>query len=224
MSRIVIGLCALLMFVITPSVNADPLVVTSGTASISQTARISYNLIGTNFSFTGGNGDEGNSPVTGCHPCGGPLNPVQLGGFFVGTSLGTGSATLNGTTFNNLEFLGTFSIGGGSVFLTGTQDITVTQPFDFSGEIRGCFDSALICSNEAFPTQQLVGQGLVTVVFSYSGNVNGFDIWDFKSINYTFTSAPVPEPMTITLLGAGLVGVAGRLRYKKTRKAQNKSS
>lgn len=220
MSRVVLGLCALMMFVITPSVNADPLVITSGTASISQTARISYNLIGTNFTFTGGNGDEGNSSVTGCHPCGGTLNPVTLGGFFVGTSLGTGSATLNGTTFNNLEFLGTFNIGGGLVFLSGTQDITVTQPFGFSGEIRGCFDSALFCLNEAFPTQQLVGQGLVTVVFSYSGQVNGIDIWDFKSINYTFTSAPVPEPMTITLLATGLVGVGAKLRSRKRRRSQ----
>jgi len=202
------------MFMITPSVNADPLVITSGTASISQTARLSYNLIGTNFTFTGSDGDEGNSSVTGCHPCGGPLNPVPIGGFFVGTSLGRGSATLIGTTFNNLEFLGTFNLGGGTVFLAGTQDITVTQPFAFSGDIRGCFDSSLFCLNEAFSSQQLVGQGLVTVVFSYSGNVNGIDIWDFRSINFTFTSAPVPEPMTLTLLATGLIGVGVKLRSR----------
>src|ERR1043166_652022 len=101
MSRVVIGLCALLMFVITPSVNADPLVITSGTASISQTARISYNLIGTNFTSTGSNGDEGNAPVTGCHPCGGPLNTVQLGVFFFCSRLGARFSTPHSTTAHN---------------------------------------------------------------------------------------------------------------------------
>ena len=219
MSRVVLGLCALMMFVITPSVNADPLVITSGTASISQTARISYNLFGQDFFFIGANGDEGNAPVTGCHPCGGSLNPVQLGGFFVGSSLGSGSAMLNGMTFNNIQFLGTFNIGGGSVFLSGTSDITVTQPFGFSGDIMGCI-SSISCGNPLFPSQQLVGQGLVTVVFSYSGNVNGIDIWDFKSIDYTFTSAPVPEPMTITLLATGLLGVGAKLRSRNRRRSQ----
>ena len=217
MSKVVIGLCALVMLMITPSVQADPLVITSGTASISSTARISYNLIGQNFSFTGSNGDEGNAPATGCHPCS-SLNPVSLGGFFVGSSLGSGSATLNGTTFNNIDFLGTFNIGGGPVFLTGTQDVTVTVPFVFSGDIMGCTDS-VSCGVPLFTTQQLVGQGFVTAVFTISGTVNGVTIYDFKRMDFTFTNAEVPEPMTITLLATGLIGVAGKLRRKKPRKS-----
>jgi len=218
MTKIVIGLCALAMFLIAPAVNADPLVITSGTASISQTARISYNLFGTNFSFTGSNGDEGNSPVTDCHPCGSNL-PVALGGFFTGSSLGSGSATINGQTFNNIDFPGTFNIGGGPVFLSGTQDITVTVPFAFSGDIMGCTDSAS-CGVPLFTTQQLVGQGLVTAVFTFSGTLpDGTTFYDFKSIDFTFTSAPVPEPMTLTLLATGLVGVGVKLRSRRRSKS-----
>jgi hypothetical protein len=213
MSRVVVGLCAFLLFVITPSVYADPLVITSGTASISGTARISYNLIGQNFSFTGANGDEGNAPATNCHPCS-SLNPIGLGGFFVGTSLGSGSATLNGSTFNNIDFLGTFNIGGGPVFLSGTSDVTVIVPFSFSGDIMGCTDS-VFCGVPLFTTQQLVGQGFVTAVFTFSGTANGATLYDFKSMDFTFTSAPVPEPMTISLLAAGLIGLAGKIGHKK---------
>lgn len=220
MPKVVISLCAFVVLVlVTPAANADPLVITSGTASINGSAVITYNLVGQNFSFTGGGGDSGASTVTGCHPCGGPINNIALGGFFVGTSLGQGSATLNGTTFNPAEFLGTFNLGGGTVFLSGQSDITVTQPFGFSGDIMGCVDS-VSCVNVLFPSQQLVGQGLVTVVFSYSGQVNGFDIWDFKSIDFVFTSAPVPEPMTLTLLATGLIGVGAKLRSRNRRRSR----
>src|SRR5690349_7662993 len=184
MSKVVVSLCAFVVLVmVAPTVSADPLVVTSGTASITGSASIIYNLVGQNFSFTSTGGDTGSSQMTGCDPCGGPLNPVPIGGFFVGSSLGMGSATLNGMTFNPVEFLGTFNLGGGTVFLSGQQDITVTQPFGFSGDIMGC-TASISCGNPLFPSQQLVGQGLVTVVFSYSGQVNGIDIWDFRSPDF----------------------------------------
>lgn len=220
MSKVVISLCAFVVFVLgTPVANADPLVVTSGTASISGTAVITYNLIGQNFQFTSLGGDTGASQMTGCHPCGGPLNPVPIGGFFVGSSLGQGSAMLNGTTFNPAQFLGTFNIGGASVFLSGQQDITVIEPFSFSGDIMGC-QVSISCVNVLFPSQQVMGQGLVTVVFSYSGQVNGFDIWDFRSANFVFTSAPVPEPMTLTLLATGLIGVGAKLRSRNRKRSR----
>jgi hypothetical protein len=220
MTKVVIGLCAFMLLMITPSVYADPLVITSGTAEITSTARINYNLVGLNFSFTGGNGDEGNAPATGCHPCGDKI-PVSLGGFFVGTSLGGGSATINGMTFNNIEFLGTFNIGAGPVLLQGTSDITVIVPFSFSGEIQGCGDDSLICSNVVFSTQQLVGQGFATAMFTFSGTLpDGTNFFDFKSLNYTFTASEVPEPMTLTLLATGLIGLGAKARSRRRRPPQ----
>ena len=96
----------------------------------------------------------------------------------------------------------------------------MTIPFNFAGEIRGCGDSSLTCLNEVFSTQQLVGQGFVTAMFTFSGTVNGAQIYDFKSLTYTFTDSTVPAPMTLTLLATGLLGIAGRLRHKK---AHNKN-
>jgi hypothetical protein len=222
MSKVVIGLCAFVMLMCAPSVYADPLVITSGTLTVNGSAVPTYNLVGTNFSFTGGGGDTGNSPATGCHPCSSIIG-VNLSSFFVGTSLGGGSATLNGTAFNPVDFLGTFNLGAGSVLLSGTSDITVTIPFAFAGDIQGCGDDSLICSNVVFGTQQLVGQGTVTAMFTFSGTVNGATIYDFKSLTYNFTDpASVPEPMTLTLLATGLIGIAGKLRHKRhiTRSAE----
>jgi len=48
--------------------------------------------------------------------------------------------------------------------------------------------------------------------------VNGATIYDFKSLTYTFTNSEVPEPMTLTLLATGLIGIAGTLRHKRQRK------
>ena len=219
MSKVVISLCAFVMLaMLTPAVHADTLVITGGTASINGTQSLSYNIFGQNFQFTSLGGDEGNSPAAACHPCG-SNNSVFLGGFFVGTSAGAGSATLNGVTFPQVEFLGTINIGGGSVFLTGTQDITITQPFSLSGDIMGCVES-LTCGNPLFPSQQIVGQGVLTAKFTYSGTLpDGTTFYDFKSLDFVFTSAPVPEPMTLTLLATGLVGVGVKLRSRKRRRS-----
>ena len=223
MSKVVVGLCAFVMLMITPSVYADPLVITSGTLTVNGSAVPTYTLTGQNFSFSGGGGDTGNSPATGCHPCS-SLIGVNLSSFFIGESLGGGSATLNGTTFNPVDFLGTFNLGAGSVLLSGTSDVTVTIPFNFAGEIRGCGDSSVTCLNEVFSTQQLVGQGFVTAMFTFSGTVNGAQLYDFKSLTYTFTDSTVPEPMTLALFATGLIGIAGRLHHKKVHKAQNDSA
>jgi hypothetical protein len=92
----------------------------------------------------------------------------------------------------------------------------VTVPFTFTGDIMGCTDS-VSCGVPLFTTQQLVGQGFVTAMFTFSGTANGATLYDFKSMDFTFTSAPVPEPMTITLLAAGLAGLAGKLSHRKLR-------
>jgi hypothetical protein len=68
MSRVIIGLCAFVMLVITPSVQADPIVITSGSLTVtglSGTPR--YSISGENLSVTSVGGDSGNTP--NCLPC-----------------------------------------------------------------------------------------------------------------------------------------------------------
>lgn len=225
MSRVVIGLCALVMLMITPSVYADPLVITSGSASINNAARLAYNIAGQNFSIaTIGNGETGNAPSATCSPCVSGMN-VFAGGFFTGDSLGSGNATINGMTFNNIGFLGTFNIGSAAITLpVGTSDLVFVVPFQLTGDIIGCQPDNTSCLTQVFSTQ-ISGQGLATLRYTFGTTFNGLSLYTFNSMTFEFQDpAAVPEPMTITLLAAGLIGVAGKLRHKKTHKAQNKSS
>src|SRR5918999_3103320 len=160
MPRIVIGLCALVMLTITPSVKADPVVLTGGQLFVNGIfGSPSYTISGLNFSVNASGGDPGNTP--NCVPC--PSGtPINISSFLVGSSLGSGSATINGVTFNNIFFLGEFSFAVQPVVLPNevSLGVQVEVPFFFTGNIRGCLPNSLVCTTEVFSTTQLVGQGI----------------------------------------------------------------
>jgi hypothetical protein len=215
MSKIFIGIVAFVMLVITPSVHADPVVITGGSASINGAARLSYSLIGDNFSvMTIGNGDEGNSSAAQCHPCASGMT-ISAGGLFVGTSLGQGNAIVNGTPFNNIGFLGTFNIGSAPLTLpVGTSDLTYIVPFTLTGDITGCLPDNTSCLNQVFSTT-LTGQGIATLNLHFDGTFNGVSAYSFQSLTFEFQDpAAIPEPMTITLLATGLIGLGAKVRRR----------
>src|SRR3569832_587045 len=115
MPRIVLVLCAFLMLALTPSVKADPLVVTSG--SITSTGIINsgqqFTISGENFSASG-SGQLGSTQAQQCFPCVSG-NVISVNGFFAGSSvsnLGSGNFIVDGMTFNIVIFGGTFEGAG----------------------------------------------------------------------------------------------------------------
>lgn len=188
---------AILLFVIalTPATaNADPIVITSGTITITGFFDgPEFNITGENFSFVGGS-SQGSSVPQHCLPCTSGSS-INVNGFFAGTSLGQGT-------------IGQLTLSGPTLIVpNSTQDITLTSPFDFSGHLEFCPSDCMF--QPPIFSVDLVGSGTALLHLHFIGMLGGQPTFQFESVTYDFQT---PEPMSILLLGGGLLGLAAKLR------------
>lgn len=220
MSKILCVFATLLMIVaLTPATaTADPIVITSGTLSVTGLGGgPQFNLIGLNFAANGG-GEQGSStPQMLCRPCVSGA-AITVGGFFGGSSV-FHSATLNGTFYPNIGLGGVLILSGPPIIVpNSTSNLTLTSPFSFSGQLLLCASN---CGSSQPPTftVDLIGGGIATVNLQIFFLANGNPIFQFQSVTYDFqTPEPTPEPMSILLLGGGLLGLAAKLRRPWSRR------
>ena len=128
-------------------------------------------------------------------------------------SMGAGTATINGTTYEDVSFFGdlTFSATP-SLFPESSEDfVFFHQAFLFNGTLRG-----LAGGQEVF-NLDLTGTGLTArAFFRTAGGTYNYQMETITS--YAFDAAapaPVPEPTSLLLIATGLGGLVARARRRR---------
>lgn len=135
---------------------------------------------------------------------------------FIGSSLGGGGISINGSTFVGI-LGGSFEFRGDPIPLPdATSNITVTGPFTFSGFLSVCGSDP--CNGPILFTTQLVGSGEVMIDLILNPlHPGGISLYDFRSLTYTFENPAIPEPASLLLLASGLaaLGASRKFRFRR---------
>jgi hypothetical protein len=199
---------------ITQTAAADPIVITGGSMLV--TGRFeagSISLGGTRGFSLRANVDPGEGEVSAISRCGMIGDPICVAGstISIGASLvedgfPNGIATLDGVTYDDIS--GIFSPATvllrlqGTVTLPELQDSPVTLTARFTvGE------SAFILPSPAAPVEIQGSGGTATLRLVPGVEAGTPTPWIVDLIRYDFNdTAAIPEPSTVLLLAAGLVG------------------
>lgn len=196
-------------------VSADPVHITAGAVVWSGSlagSGSSVTLTGGGFTFDGRTGFGVFGPGVCLLPACAAGSDVDLSLFWSGSDL-PGQATWSGQTY-----AGVGSVGGPSSLL-GDWMGTLTIPAGFSGgTLSAPFLFAGQFTVDPTTTQpgvrvDLAGSGLASATFNPSAVQPGGFI--LSALRYDFEAAPVPEPMSMLLVGTGLAGIAALRRRRR---------
>jgi PEP-CTERM motif len=229
MKRVAVAMVTMIVLSITPRpAVADEILVTGGSLQMgSSTGAVSlqgdrgFTLAATVDVF-----DSVFAPWIQCFvSCPAGTN-VSLNATFLASSLHGATVTLDGLTYTNVgsaassDTASLFFTGGPVVLPLANQDlVTLTAPF----LLTGSFSALLI--NTPDPSDRvdvgLAGQGTALLTLQRSLLTPNAPAWRYFSAVYSLedATAPIPEPATMLLTGAGLA-VLARRRWSRGRRAE----
>ncbi len=150
------------------------------------------------------------------------VNGLNGGGLITGSNLGSVSFTTGALTSGSLQMGGTFAAGG-SFSITGNGSNGIPNGTLFTGTFSGPVTWQLITL--ANGTHNYILTGVLTGTTGTGFSTNGVTVQltintgkgffnGSTTISSGDTNIVVPEPGTLSLLGTGLIGLAGAVRRK----------
>lgn len=185
-------------------VQAEPIHLTAGflsSAGLDQSGRFDFS--GQGFRIIGVT-EQGSVRPTVCSPCTAGETISLSSNFVTGLQL-SAPIIIDGATSTSFADAASSFTASSFTVPSVPHDFTMQGFFTFTGLLIG-----LDASEDRLFQRELIGQGRLTANFTFNPGVGGA-AFDFADIRYDFTEQdPVPEPMTLLLVGSGLAGIAAR--------------